>query len=287
MSANAKDNVKNAAMPKNFTIFLIMGLLFPSRSTEYRKKLGLSHWIKVLILLIATGLLTWYGKIYEQPPSLTYINEFAVWVVPHKNGLGALIALPNDNNDSNNVRTGLRIWVNPPDSILAFEKNGIRYRGKNIVVVSGDTLSDDLKYDLLSTLDNSGSLFWLGHLSEKYTGEDVLAELKLFDGNPQDYMLDLIYENYRFRFFGSQTALDSTLEEPLSAAILMFKPANDEIALKENGLIQSLIWNGKNEGPDSSRVALNYPEAYALISFSKQIGLRVKRMHLKNWDPNY
>jgi len=264
-----------------------MGLLFPSSSAKYSKKLGVGHWVRVLILIIVTGLLTWYGKIYKPPPALTYINDFAVWVIPHKNGLGALIALPNDNNDSNNVRTGLRIWVRPPDSLLAFERNGIRYRGKNIVVI-GDTLNDSLKRDMLSTLDSNGNLFWLGNLSEKYTGEDVYAKLKLFNDNPQDYMLDLVYENYKLRFFGSQAALDSVGEEPLSVAVLMFKPNNEnEPPLKESGLVQSLIWKGKSLGSDSSRIALNYQEAFALVSYNKKLGLRAKRMYLKNWNPDY
>jgi hypothetical protein len=265
-----------------------MSLLFPSSSEKYSKYSGLRHWIKVSILIAITGLLTWYGKFYKPPPSLTYINEFAVWVLPHKNGLGALIALPNDNNDSNNVRTGLRIWVQPPDSLLSFERNGIRYRGKNVIVI-GDTLNDNLRQDLLSTLDSSGGdFFWIGNLSKEFTGEDVYAKLKLFNDNPKDYILDLVYENYKIRFFGSQAALDSVNEEPLSVAILMYKLDNEnEPPLKENGFIQSLIWNGKNPGSDSSRIALNYHEAYALVSYSEKFGLRAKRMYLKNWNPEY
>ncbi|MDR2580127.1 MAG: hypothetical protein LBC85_03935 [Fibromonadaceae bacterium] len=265
-----------------------MGFLFSSRSEEYSKKLGLKYWFRIWILLIITGLLTWYGKIYEAPPSFTYINDFAVWVVPHKNGLGALIALPNDNIDSNNAKTGLRIWISPPDSILAFERNGIRYRGRNIIVV-GDSLNENLREDMLSTLNKDGNLFWLSNLNEKYTGVDVHAELKLFNNKPQDFLLDLIYEGHKLRFFGSQTALDSTSEEPLSVAFLMFKPEDEnEAPLKDNTQVQVLIWRGKNEnGTDPSRIALNYAEAHALVSFNRTLGLRAQRMHLKNWNPDH
>ncbi|MDR0516486.1 MAG: hypothetical protein LBH25_05510 [Fibromonadaceae bacterium] len=262
-----------------------MSFLFPSYSVKYSKISSLKHWVKVWVLLVITGLLTWYGKIYKPPPSLTYVNDFAIWVVPHKNGLGALIALPNDNNDSTSERTGLRIWVQPPDSILAFERNGVRYRGKNIVVI-GDSLGDALKQDLLSTLDSNGNFFWISNLGREYTGEDVHAELKLFGGKPQDYLLDLVYEGHKLRFFGSQTAVDSAAEEPLSVAALMFKQANEnEPPFKDSRQIQSLIWNGKSSRTDPSRVALNYEEAFALVSFSDKLGLRVKRMHFKNWNP--
>lgn len=278
-------SVKSRAKSKSFAIFLIMGFLFPNYSEEYSKKLSLRHWIKVWLLLLIIGVLTWYGKVFKPTPSLTYVNEFAVWVIPHKNGLGALIALPNDNNDTNNVRTGLRIWVQPPDSLLAFERSGVRYRGKNIVVI-GDTLSDALKRDMLSTLDTSGNFFWLGNLSERYTGEDVLAELKIFNDNPNDFLLDLVYEGHKLRFLGSQAALDSASEEPLSALVLMFPPANEyDPPLKHSEQVQALIWKGKSSGTDSSRIALNYPEAYALISYNVKIGLRAQRMHIKGWDP--
>jgi hypothetical protein len=219
---------------------------------------------------------------------LTHINDFGVWIIPHKNGLGALVALPNDGNDSNKVSTGLRIWVSPPDSLLAFEQlSSVRYRGKNIIVV-GDSLGDSLKRDLLTTLDSNGNFYWLGPLSAELTGEDVFTELKIFNYNPKDYILDIIYEGHKLRFFGSQTALDSLAEEPLSIAVLMFKPADkSEPPFKNNGQIQSLIWNGENETSDSSRIALNYKEAMAIIHYHEKNGLSARRMYLKDWSPDY
>jgi len=265
-----------------------MGLLTPSFSDKDSKKLDLRHWVKVLILLLITGLLTWYGKFHKPAPMLTRINEFAVWVVPCKKSLSAMIVLPNDGNDSNDVRTGLRIWLQPPDSLLAFERtSAARYRGKNIVVI-GDSLNENLKRDLFSTMDSSGNFYWLGPLGTKLTGEDVFAELKLIDDQAQDYLLDVIYEGCKLRFFGSQAALDSSEEEPLSLAVLMFEQANEsEPPLKANKQVQSLIWHGKDsqgETSDSSRIALNYEEALAIISYDKKKGLYARRMHIKNWD---
>jgi len=264
-----------------------MGFLFPSLSEKNSKNIGLKHWLKVVILISITCLLTWYGKYHKPNPRLTRVNNFAVWVIPHKNGLGVLAVLPNDDNDSNKTETGLRIWISPPDSLLAFERNSaVRYRGKNILVI-GDSLGEQLKRDMLSTLDSSGNFYWLGPLGEELTGEDVFLELKFFDGKPQDYIFDLIYGGHKLRFFGSQTAVDSTAEEPLSVGVLMFKPENEnEPPFKNSSEIQSLIWKGKTEeGVASSRIALNYPDAMALISFSKKIGLSAKRMRLKDWNP--
>jgi hypothetical protein len=263
-----------------------MGFLFPKLLGENSKKIGLEHWLKVLILLLITGLLTWYGKYYEPSPVITRVNELAVWILPHKNGLGAMAVLPNDNNDSNSIRTGLRIWLSPPDSLLVFEKTKPRYRGRDIIVI-GDTLNDALKENVLSTLDSSGNFYWLGPFGKEQTGEDVFAELKLINDKPQDYLLDIIYEGYKLRFFGSQTALDSGGQEPLSVAILMFKPANEnEPPLMNSKQIQTLIWRGKKENEnDPTRIALNYTEAFALISFDNKGGLFAKRLHVKGWNP--
>jgi len=264
-----------------------MGFLAPSFSDKDSKKLSLMHWVKVLIIFLITGLLTWYGKFYKPKPTLTRINEFAVWIVPCNNSLSAMVVLPNDDNDSNDVKTGLRIWLQPPDSLLAFERSSAaRYRGKNIVVI-GDSLNENLKQDLLSTLDSSDNYYWLGPLGTWLTGEDVFAELKLIDDKAQDYLLDIIYEGHKLRFFGSQAALDSSLEEPLSVAVLMFGQANEsEPPFKDNKQIQALIWNGKNSQgeKDFSRIALNYDEAIALVSYDKKRGLSAKRTRIKNWN---
>jgi len=264
-----------------------MGLLTPNFSDKDSKKLGpvnwIKHWVKVLILLLITGLLTWYGKFHKPAPMLTRINDFAVWIVPCNNSLSAMVVLPNDGNDSNDVRTGLRIWLQTPDSLLAFERtSAARYRGKNVVAI-GDSLNENLKQDLFSTMDSSGNFYWLGPLGTELTGEDVFAELKLIDDQVQDYILDIIYEGYKLRFFGSQSAVDSSKEEPLSVAVLMFEQENEnEPPLKDNKEIQSLIWYGKNSA-DSSRIGLNYDNAIALISYDKKRGLSAKRTNIKNW----
>jgi len=264
-----------------------MGFLTPSFSDKDSKKLAPLHWVKVLILFLITGLLTWYGKFYKPAPMLTRMNDLAVWIVPCNNSLSAMIVLPNDDNDSNDVRTGLRIWLQTPDSLLAFERaSAARYRGKNIVAI-GDSLSENLKQDLLSTMDSSGNFYWFGPLDTWLTGEDVFAELKFIDNKEQNYILDIVYEGHKLRFFGSQAAVDSSEKEPLSAAVLMFKQENEnEPPLKDNKEIQSLIWYGKNlhgKGADSSRIGLNYNDAIALISYNEKRGLSAKRARIKNW----
>ena len=203
---------------------------------------------------------------------LTRVNDFAVWVFPYENGLSALAVLPNDNIDANDVKTGLRIWISPPDSLLAFERcSAARYRGQNILVV-GDTLSDQLREDMFSTLGSNGNVFWLGPLGKELLGEDAFAELRFIDGNLQDYVFDLVYESHKLRFFSSQLALDSALEEPLSVAVMLF---NKELA----------IWNGK-DATDFSRIDLDYPETMVLVSFNRNTGLTAKKIRLREWDPS-
>jgi hypothetical protein len=264
-----------------------MGLFIPSGSEENSKNVWLKYCIRVFVLLTITALLTWYGKFYKPPPATTRLNDFGVWALPHKNGLGALVVMPNDGIDSNNVSTGLRIWLSPPDSLFAFERGSVRYRGKDIIVI-GDSLSENLREYLLSTLDSSGNFYWLGPLGAEQVGEDVFAELKLINDNPQDYLFDVVYEGCKLRFFGSQTALDSSVAEPLCVAVLMFKPLDEsEPPFKNDEQVQSLIWNGKNESSDHSRIALNYAEAVAVVSYNKNKRFSAKRLYFKDWNPEW
>jgi len=251
-----------------------MGLLFPNLSEENSKKVYVKHTLRVIIVLSVTALLTWYGKVYKPQPMLTTVNEFAVWIFPHQNGLSALAVLPNDNIDTNAVKTGLRIWISPPDSLLAFERHSAaRYRGQNILAV-GDSLSDQLREDMLSIMDSMGNLFWLGPLDKELMGDDVSAELKIFDGSLRDYVFDLTYKGNKLRFLGSQLALDSTAEEPASVSVIMFKK-------------ELIIWNGmKEENANFSSINLDSPEAMALVSYNKTTGLSAKRMRLREWDPS-
>ena len=254
--AKAKDTKSTA----NFAIFLIMGLLFPNLSEKNSKKVTLKHWLRVIFIIFVTGLLTWYGKVYEPTPMLTTVNEFAIWIFPNKNGLSALAVLPNDNINTNNVKTGLRVWISPSDSLLAFERqSSVRYRGENMLVV-GDSLSEQLRKDMLSTMDSTGNLFWLGPLNSKLLGEDVQAELRLINGNLSDYVFDLIYEGHKLRFFGSQLAFDSTAQEPVSLAVPMFKK---ELA----------IWNEEY-----------VPETMTLVFYDKRKGFSAKKLRLKDWE---
>ncbi|MCL2261223.1 MAG: hypothetical protein FWC15_07715 [Fibromonadales bacterium] len=236
-----------------------MGLLFPNLSEKNSKKVTFKHWLRVIILIFITCLLTWYGKVYEPMPMLTTVNEFAIWIFPDKNGLSALAVLPNDNIDTNNVKTGLRVWISPPDSLLTFERlSAVRYRGQNILVI-GDSLSEQLRQDMLSTLDSTGNWFWLGPLSRELLGEDVQAELRFIDGNLRNYVFDLMYEGHKLRFLGSQLALDSTAQESVSLAIPMFK---SELA----------IWNEEH-----------IPETMTLVYYDKHKGFAAKKLWLKDW----
>lgn len=252
-----------------------MGLLLPSRSSK-DSKLGIRHWVRVWILIGIVCVLTWYGKIYKPAANISRITDFAVWIFPHKDGLGALVVLPNDNIDTNFVKTGFRLWLSPPDSALAIENGGIRYRGSAIAII-GDSINQTLRSDILSTIDSGGFEYprWQGELSKSFSGEDALVELA---GEGNDYILTVVYEGYKIGFFGSQKALEQAAEntekQPLSVAILMFNAnEQDESLLKNLGLAGEVIGNK----------LLNYKEAIGLISFSENNGMRFEKLHLKGW----
>jgi hypothetical protein len=177
-----------------------MGLFYPNPKSA-TGKIGWGHWLRVAVILAITALLTWYGKFYKPEPSISRNHGFAAWALPHKGGLGVLVALPDDGNDSNTVETGLQLWFNPPDSGAAFlERNGVRYGGAGPIVVKD-------------------SLTWQ-RIASTLAGTDV--EILGWGGKP--YTVDILHKGYRLRFWSS-SALAAADSMPVSAGFDLSGPS--------------------------------------------------------------
>lgn len=289
-----------------------MGLLLPSNNN---KKLGVSYWTRVLILLGFISVLTWYGKFFKPQPVASRDHGLAVWTFPHARGLGVLVVLPDDGNDSNQVRTGLRLWLNPPrEPGWVAQHGGIRYRGGSMVVIH-DSLPLVSIEQMAQSIDTGGHLLWLGlpgwpeRLVERavgprrftlgipssqpadwlgaFSGRDSRMELVFLGDDAQDYLLNWECEGYRFRFWSSAVAFQAdTLQDSLSVGVFLY-PLDilpDSPRLRQVG---SLIWKGAVQGQDSSRLALNQPESMALAATAPGWKtLKVRRLHLKGWNPD-
>jgi len=293
-----------------------MSLLFPTRNNN--SKLGLGHWAKVAVLLLAIAALTWYGKYRKPQARISREHGIAVWIVPHQRGLSALLALPDDGNDSNQVHSGLRVWLSPPrEPTRIFETGSARYRGPHLDIV-GDSLDLITLEQIAASVDTGGTLRWLGisgwpetlvarasgprqttqakpatgrheWFAPSRTGEDVQLDLEFLHDQAQNYTLTVTHEGYRLRFWSSPQAFAAdTTQDTLSVGVLLYKITKPEsVPLIHEKRVITLLWHGPAvPGSDSTRIALGADESMAIAATDiRWPTMRVKRMHLDGWKP--
>lgn len=264
------------------------------------RKLGMLYWIKVLMLLVATGALTWYAKRPAQREALRN-HGTAVWVTPSPQGLSSLIVLSDDGVDSNQTQTGARFWFRPPESPKAFEtQTPALYRGPTLAVFDS-SLTNTTWLELASTVDTGGILYHSVPPSEFVTSA-VPIRFREFnlrglgaEGLPyrvgNDVMLEsgagmvgFAWNGYRIRWWSSITAMEAdTSSLPISLGILADCLPQGEVAPHtQDSRIRTFVFCGGREESDSSRISLHAGEAFTLIEDRTANTLMARRIHLPN-----
>jgi len=293
---------------------------------RFRKTLpdhiGLGHWLKVLVIFVFIIALTWYGKFHKGKPEPARVHGTLAWVVPTQHGLSTLLVLSDDGVDTNNVRTGLRIWVNPPKTpLLLEEQNHALFRGKSMVAI-GDSLAPETIRQLGSMIDTGGFLLVIGHqawLEDQMhplvshirfrqsnphrepwgwlgdlAGEGFTAELRFGisqDKHPPayDHQLTVAWEGYRIRVWGTwDAARADDLKDSLSVGILSAcSDAWQTIPhLTDTVAAKVMFYCGQQKSPNSdTRIPLQEPNAGAIFYEDLTTHrMLVKHVHL-NWNP--
>lgn len=265
------------------------------------RKLGVRHWTRVLLLLLAAGAITWYAKKPVERKALR-IHGTAVWIIPSPQGLSSLIILSDDGNDSNSTRTGARLWLNPPTHPQQFEsRNPALYRGPTLAAV-GDSLSQESIQELASMVDTGGVLFLLGSGNDSRSSP---APLQLRSAQLQDSAWDwlqgragtdvtllirktsaqLAWSGYRIQWWKTRMeAMQDSLPSPLSLGIIAQCLGPGEIPPHaRNARVLMLVYCGDPIHPqDSSRVSLDAPNSgFALIEDPKAKRLLARRIHTR------
>lgn len=264
------------------------------------RKLGMRHWIKVLLLLVATGALTWYAK-RPTPREALRNHGTAVWVTPSPKGLSSLIVLSDDGIDSNAIQTGARFWLHPPESPKAFETiTPALYRGPTLAVFDS-SLTNTTLLELASTVDTGGILYHSVTPSDSVTSVVPIRfrELNLrglgAEGLPyrvgNDVMLEsgagmvgFAWNGYRIRWWSSKAAMVAdTSSLPISLGILADCLPQGEVAPhSQDSLKRTLVYCGGRQDEDSSRISLHAGEGFTLIEDRKTNTLMARRIHLPN-----
>jgi hypothetical protein len=111
----------------------------------------------IIAVLIAMGI-TYYGKSTPSKPMIVRTHGVLGWHLPTQNGFSTLLVLADDNNDSNDVKSGHRIWFNPPAHPELLAKDFTYFAGPSISVI-GDSIKLSSLNAIANTVDSSGFLF--------------------------------------------------------------------------------------------------------------------------------
>ena len=243
--------------------------------------------LRILVILIVIGLLTWYGKAHRPAGTPVRKHGTLCWVTTSPHGLGSYVVLGDDGIDSNQARTGLRIWLNPPRHPQELEvKNHARYRGPRLILV-GDSLESQVLTETAAMVDTGGILRvigsqfqkeslirqaqtharfefipaqgqfdWLGSLA----GRDVTAQLELTDSaSARNYTFLLLWNGFRARFWSSrELALADPVPDSISVGVIAECMDTTQVVPHAlNGKVRTLIYCGKTQkGLDSTRISL-------------------------------
>ena len=299
----------------NFILFeyiLPMGLLFSSKNNN---KIGVRHWIRVVLLLAITALLTYYAKFAPKKPNIARVHGASAWIMPTPRGLSALIVLPNDGNDQNDSATGLRIWINPPlQPYILEDENHIRYRGTAMALI-GDSIPLNTLDQLGSIIDTGGTMLILGqnpwsesmlssaapHLQfERFNKDSAeFAWLKPWVGKGVEVDLRFVsvenellapqltfdWEGYRSKWWpNAQIAAQDTLKDSLAVGVILeCMDSAEHIPHALNNKVKTLIYCGGDGGDfDSTRIVLGEDNmGAAFVDDRSRQKLLVRKMHLK------
>jgi len=281
----------------------------PFRRKESPTTLGLRFWLRVLLLVAGAAFLTWFGKIRPHSVSVARTHGMIAWILPTSQGLSTLWIFPDDNH-SNEVRTGLRIWLAVPSEPQQWESlEHILYRGRELIATS-ETMNATKASQLASMIDTGGILRLLGPMANTIpstkslehlrlrteaphtlpvgwlsasAGQDIHAQLE-FASDDLPARLNLAWDGYQTRWWANaaQARADHSFDSLSLGIIAQCVPDSEEIPFAQEARVRGLIACGGKSllHPDSSRIILRQTNEGALfVEDISQNQLSLKRIH--------
>lgn len=254
-------------------------------------------WLRSSLLLLGIAVLTYYAKFRSHEPQAVREHGLLGWVLPNGQSLSALVVLPDDANDYNNIRTGLRIWINPPRHPLQWERQEfILYRGPMLALV-GDSVAESTLREAAQMLDGSGTILLLGQqaFSDSLLRTWVYPQ-KLRLGRPDSLpwnwfspgegefaiRLQRTRDGYRLQLRGGGYHIEIAPQAQECSAcdsassLLVLTSAQSRIPSVQS---QALVMFGHGlHSPDSSRIVWS-DSSTGVVWVEGSSGLRLRRFH--------
>ncbi len=289
----------------------------PTTDDHLRPSLGKAL-LRGVVVLILIAILTWIGRFKEPEKTVVRNHGLLGWNFSTSEGISSLIVFPDDNNDSNTIETGDRIWLYPPQNPSKILAEGARFGGKRLTVIA-DSLSLHTLEQLAEMVEPGGFIHLLGRqfasletlkatipnyqlevdtlrdsLISLPVGEDGHALLQSFKNF---WRLDIISEGFRLMYTnwreGEWPFSDSTL-----SMVAFIRPTQDPTPLCADPSLQptcqTALWSsGSQLGStatdlfveDSTRMVLNSTrEGAILYRSSDPWELKIKKVSFLKWD---
>jgi hypothetical protein len=117
---------------------------------------------KAIILLFITIIVTYFAKFHSYSVEPVREHENLGWILPKHNALSFLFVTADDGIDTNNTKTGYRIWFNPPKQpkMLSHGEKA-PFSGPKITLI-GDSISLEAIAQISNTITDGGVLHIIG-----------------------------------------------------------------------------------------------------------------------------
>ncbi|MGL1933914.1 MAG: hypothetical protein OCD01_02790 [Fibrobacterales bacterium] len=121
--------------------------------------------VKAIILLFITIIVTYFAKFHNYSVEPVREHENLGWVLPRSTTLSFLFVAHDDGIDTNNVKTGYRVWFNPPKQpqMLSHGEKA-PFLGKTLTLI-GDSIDLEAIAQVSNTLIDGGVLHIIGRQS--------------------------------------------------------------------------------------------------------------------------
>ena len=272
-------------------------------------------YVRSFYLILLTVLVTYFAKFHQYDVKPVRYHEALAWLLPTQNGLSALFVSADDGIDSNSIKTGHRVWVNPPKQPAKLTENRILFSGPKISVV-GDSLSLMTVQQVAEMVDDGGFLYVLGkQLWDKKFLQGIYPKIHIYidtlkvDSVPlslgDDTRANLFFKNQKFSQLTVKTSQyhyvfahgpQDIRSENKGVSVLAFTKKNVfssqeklitfKSSQKPGTLVaRSTTWSTNPD--DSSAVNLHEPN-YAVAFFEderfNQNRILLRKIYLEDWN---
>ncbi len=270
---------------------------------------------KAIFLLLITIIVTYFAKFHTYTVEPVRVHENLGWILPLKRDLSFLFVSGDDNNDRNALKTGYRIWFNPPkEPFLLSKGEKATFVGPSITVI-GDSLDLETIAQISISINDGGSMHIIGkqilpyELIKQQNPRVTFSIEELYNKTISLPMGIDIQNSFTFDSTGRYSAtiknnlytyvitnsnsiepiLDSSNNESSMVNINLLNQSKIAVPHFEESFQGTVLFRNTQDtvsSKDSTRINVYEPDRAAVFYEDKNFGenrLLIRKIHLLSW----